>query len=186
MNTKQVCPAREAVLGERASGATSACCFAYLSAYGRISRRFYSNGMGCVGAQVRAFENLAYVAVANMAGKDLVYSYFGGSNLVNFDGAVLAECTSAPDEVQYATLSLTAIRWMPRHQAYHCLFSRFQIYDLSVRALQPAVAADTMRGIRRAYEQRPSGLLPARCSCLQLWLVRSVHGTLLASSSTEA
>ena len=29
---------------------------------------------------------------------------------VDFDGSVLAECTSSPDEVQYATLSLTAIR----------------------------------------------------------------------------
>mmetsp|Transcript_3853 Transcript_3853/g.11147 ORF Transcript_3853/g.11147 Transcript_3853/m.11147 type:complete len:378 (+) Transcript_3853:200-1333(+) len=77
-------------------------------------------------SQVRAFENLAYVAVANMAGKDLVYSYFGGSNLVNFDGSVIAQCTSAPDEVQFATLSLTAIRdarssWTANNPIYNIM-----------------------------------------------------------------
>ncbi len=45
-----------------------------------------------------------------MAGKDLVYSYFGHSNIVDFDGSVLAECSTGPDEMTYATLSLTAIR----------------------------------------------------------------------------
>lgn len=59
---------------------------------------------------MRAFENNVYFAVANMAGRDKVYSYFGHSNIVNFDGTVIAECSSVPDMVQYATLSLTAIR----------------------------------------------------------------------------
>lgn len=61
-------------------------------------------------SQVRAWENLTYFAVANMAGRDLVYSYFGGSNIVNFDGTVLAECGPTPDETTYALLSLSAIR----------------------------------------------------------------------------
>lgn len=61
-------------------------------------------------SQVRAWENLTYFAVANMAGRDLVYSYFGHSNIVNFDGTVLAECGTGPDEVQYALLSVSAIR----------------------------------------------------------------------------
>lgn len=61
-------------------------------------------------ASVRAWENLAYFAVANMAGRDKVYAYFGHSNIVDFDGSTLAECGTTPDEVTYAELSVSAIR----------------------------------------------------------------------------
>lgn len=40
----------------------------------------------------------------------MLCSYFGHSNIVNFDGTVIAECDGTPDQVQFANLSLTAIR----------------------------------------------------------------------------
>ncbi|WCK55241.1 aliphatic amidase [Aneurinibacillus sp. Ricciae_BoGa-3] len=75
-------------------------------------------------ASIRAWENLAYFAVANMAGRDKVYSYFGHSNIVNFDGTTLAECGTTPDEVTYAELSISAIRnarknWTAENHLYN-------------------------------------------------------------------
>lgn len=61
-------------------------------------------------SQVRAWENLTYFAVANMAGRDLVYSYMGNSNIVDFDGRIIAECDGTPDQVTYGLLSISAVR----------------------------------------------------------------------------
>ncbi len=81
-------------------------------------------------SQVRAWENLSYFAVANMAGRDLVYSYFGHSNIVDFDGSVLAECGTGPDEATYATLSLTTLRdarrnWTAENHLYNIVHRGF-------------------------------------------------------------
>jgi amidase len=75
-------------------------------------------------SQVRAWENLSYFAVANLAGSDSTYSYYGYSRIIGYDGRIITECDGGEGQITFTSLSISSIRdartnWTAENHLYN-------------------------------------------------------------------
>ena len=107
----------------------------------------------------RALENTAYVVAANQ-GASLrhypPYSWPGGSQVIDFDGRVLAEASPGPGErIVVAPVDISALRHERAARRGHHMLAhlRTEAYPVYATHQYPPPAAQTEAGAELSYEQ---------------------------------